>query len=73
MAPPWGKFLYGGKGGPLQKGVILGNLGGSAPPPHGDLPATGLFGGSSHNHQPMKIHGLYDRFGGQLDLNSHAV
>ena len=30
--PPWGKFLYGGKGGPLQKGVILGNLGGSAPP-----------------------------------------
>ena len=33
MAPPWGKFLYGGKGGPLQKGVILGNLGGSAPPP----------------------------------------
>ena len=40
MAPPWGKFLYGGKGGPLQKGVISGNLGGSAP--HGDLPATGL-------------------------------
>ena len=39
--PPWRKFLYGGKGGPLQKGVILGNFGGLGPP-HGDLPATGL-------------------------------
>ena len=29
--PPWGKFLYGGKGGPLRKGVILGNLGARPP------------------------------------------
>ena len=30
---PWGNFLYGGKGGPLQKGGILGERTGEFIPP----------------------------------------
>ena len=50
MAPPWGKFLYGGKGGPLRKVVILG---GSAPPPWrfaSDGPARHVYAADIYVH-----------------------
>ena len=40
MAPHGENLCMEVRGGPLQKGVILGNLRGLTP--HGDLPATGL-------------------------------